>query len=75
MIKWLVLVWPYFRRDRLVPFFGIAEDRIDIENDAAERKQPVPHHLADLIFGVANFVYGSGHLATCLALLRVATMQ
>jgi hypothetical protein len=45
------------RRDRLVPFLGIAEHRIDIEHDAAKRKQAVPHNLSDLKFGVAKLIH------------------
>lgn len=44
-----------------VPFLCVAEGRIDIEDDPAEGKQTVPHHLTDLIFGIANSVHGSGN--------------
>jgi hypothetical protein len=46
----------------LVPFLGIAEDRIDIEHDAAERKQAVPDHLADLVFSDAELVHGRNEI-------------
>ena len=32
----LLAAWPQFERDRLVPFLAVGEDRIDVENDAAE---------------------------------------
>ena len=47
VIERLVLVRPHFGGDRLPPFLGIVEHRIDVEHDAAERKQPVLDHLAD----------------------------
>ena len=58
VVERLILVRPHFGGDRLVPFFGVVEDRIDVEDHAAERKQPMPHDLADLIFGAANLVHG-----------------
>jgi hypothetical protein len=61
MIKWLVFVRPNFRGNRLVPFLSVAEGWIDVEDDPAEWKQSVPHHLSDLIFGVANLVHGCGN--------------
>ena len=48
MVERLVLARPHLGRDRLVPFLGIVELRIDIEDRAAERKQPVPDDLSDL---------------------------
>src|SRR5262249_60800275 len=38
----------------LVPFLGVIEFRIDIEHDAAKRKQAVANHLTDLELGVAR---------------------
>ena len=40
-------------RDRLIPFIGIGEDRVDIEDDAAKLEQPVLDDLADLEFRAA----------------------
>src|ERR1700688_4611095 len=67
MIERLVLVTTDFRGDRLVPFVGIVEHRIDVEHDAAERIEAVPDDLADLIFGVANLAHGSGQITACAA--------
>src|SRR6185312_13011601 len=61
VIERLIFIRPHFGGDRLIPFFRVVEDRIDIEHHAAEREQPMPHHLADLIFRAANLVHGSGH--------------
>src|SRR4249920_3089068 len=57
MIERLILVRADFSRDRLVPFFRVAEDRINVEHDAAERIKAVTNHLADLKFGVADLVH------------------
>src|SRR4029077_5082354 len=57
MIKRLILVRTDLGWNRLVPFLGIGEYRIDIEHHAAERIEAVAHDLADLIFGVANLVH------------------
>jgi hypothetical protein len=45
-------------RNRLVPFLGVAEHRINVEHDPAKREQAVPHHLTDLKFGASKFVHG-----------------
>src|SRR5579864_5895596 len=65
MVERLVLVRTDFRGDRLVPFVGIVEYRIDVEHDAAERIEAVPDDLADLIFGVANLVHDSAQITAC----------
>jgi len=57
MIERLILVRTHVGRDRLVPFLGIVENRIDIEYDAAERVEAVPDDLADLVLGVPNLVH------------------
>src|ERR1700733_14908846 len=67
MIERLILVRTNFRGDRLVPFVGIVEHRIDVEHDAAERIEAVPDDLADLIFGVANLAHGSGQITAFAA--------
>src|ERR1700741_140885 len=53
VIKRLVLVRAHLGGNRLIPFFGVVELRIDVEHDTAKRKYAVPHHLADLELGVA----------------------
>src|SRR5262249_36715441 len=45
MVEGLVFRWPPIRRDRLVPLLGIIEDRVDVEDHAAERVNPVPDDL------------------------------
>src|ERR1700726_784517 len=67
MIERLVLVRTDFRGDRLVPFVGVVEHRIDVEDDAAERIEAVPDDLAELIFGVANLAHGGGQITACAA--------
>src|SRR5271169_4900168 len=57
MVERLILMRPDFGRDRLVPFVGIVEYRVDVENDAAERIEAVPDNLADLILGVPNLAH------------------
>ena len=51
VVEWLVLVWADFLGDGFVPFVGVGELRIDVKNDAPERKNPVPDDLPDLEFG------------------------
>ena len=51
MIEGLILGRPDLLGDRLVPLLGVAELRIDVENHAAERKHPMPDHLAQAEFG------------------------
>jgi hypothetical protein len=63
MIERLVFVRPHLSRDRLVPFLGVVEDRIDIEHDAAERKNPVPQNLADLVFRCTRIVHSIGKIS------------
>src|ERR1700691_3704522 len=58
MVEGLVLVRTDLRRDRLVPFLGVVEDGIDVEDNAAERKQAVPDYLADLKFGAPKVIHG-----------------
>src|SRR4029077_7745519 len=67
VIERLVLMRSDFRGDRLVPFVGIVEHRIELEHHAAERIEAVPDDLADLIFGVANLAHGSGQITACAA--------
>jgi hypothetical protein len=47
MVEGLVLARPDFLRNGLIPFLRVREFGIDVENDAAEREQPVAHHLPD----------------------------
>src|SRR5580704_9874615 len=63
MIERLVLARPHLGGDRLVPFLGIVEHRIDVEYDTAERIKPVPHHLADLVLRVSNLFHHSTHFS------------
>src|SRR5262249_61869278 len=54
MIERLVLARADLRGDRLVPFLGVIEFWIDIEHDAAKRKQAGANHLTDLELGVSR---------------------
>jgi hypothetical protein len=54
MLVGLVLGRPHILRDGLVPFFGIGEGRVHIEDDAPEGIDPVPDNLADLELCAAN---------------------
>src|SRR3546814_7053941 len=47
MVKRLVLGRAQILRDRVVPFVGIGEDGVDVENDAAEIEHAVTHDIAD----------------------------
>ena len=51
VVEGLVLARADTDGDRLVPFLGIVEFRIDVEDHAAKRKQPVADDLADEIAG------------------------
>ena len=55
MIERLILVRPDVLGDRQPPFLGIVEFRIDIEDHAPERKDPVTDDLSDLEFGGPRF--------------------
>ena len=57
MIKRLVFFWPCFGRDRIIPFFGIVEFGINIDNDAAKRIQPVPYNRANAEFCILAVHY------------------
>src|ERR1022692_4132711 len=68
MVKRLVLARAHLGRDRLPPFLGVVEYRIDVEHHAAERIEAVLDHLADLVFCDAYFVHVSDHLIHRLGL-------
>ena len=51
VVKRLVLAGPDFLGDGVVPFIGVGELRINVKNNAPERKNPVPDDLPDLEFG------------------------
>src|SRR5690606_28458439 len=57
VIEWLVLRRPDFGRDRLVPFVGVGEFGIDVEDDAPEREQPMADHLANSEFCYFYFTH------------------
>src|SRR3546814_3784391 len=54
MVERLVPVRTQILGDRLVPFLAIGEDRIDIEDHAAEIEQAVPNNLADSEIGMRD---------------------
>ena len=51
VIEGLVAMRADLRRDRLQPFFGIAENGIDIEHHTAERINAMLHNFADPVAG------------------------
>jgi invasion protein IalB len=57
VIEGLVLVRPDLGRDRLPPFLGVVEHRVNVENHTAEREQAVLHHLTDIELGVAHLAH------------------
>src|SRR6202171_999921 len=61
MIERLILVRPILLGDRQPPFLGIVEFRIDIEDHAPERKDPVTDDLSDLKFGGPRFYHISSN--------------
>jgi hypothetical protein len=58
VVKRLILAGTNVRRYGLVPFFGIAERRIDVEDHAAKRKDAMLDDLADLKFRGTTLVHG-----------------
>ena len=55
VIERLVLVGPHLLGDRQPPLLGVVEFRIDVEDHAPEREDPVAHDLSDLEFGGPRF--------------------
>jgi hypothetical protein len=58
MIERLILARPPLDRDRLIPFLAVGKFGIDVEHDAAERKEPVADDLADREFGGTGLAHG-----------------
>ena len=54
MVERLVAPGADFFRDRGPPFLSVGEFRIDVEDHASERKQPVLDHLADAELGESH---------------------
>lgn len=50
MIKRLILGWPAFLRNGLIPFLRIRKHRVDIENDAAKWMLPMTDDLTQGVF-------------------------
>jgi len=61
VVERLVLVRPDVLGDRKPPFLGVVEFRIDIEDHAPERKNPVANDLSDLKFGGPRFCHKSSN--------------
>jgi hypothetical protein len=55
VIERLVLVRTHVFGDRKPPLFGVVELRINVENHAAEREDPMADNLTDLKFGGSRF--------------------
>src|ERR1700704_283187 len=70
MIKRLILVRPILLGDRQPPFLGIVEFRIDIEDHAPERKDPVTDDLSDLKFGGPSFYHISSNRPSLWPMLK-----
>ena len=47
VVERLVLGRAHLLGDRLIPFLAVGEDRVDVEDHAAEIEQAVAHDLAD----------------------------
>jgi hypothetical protein len=45
MVKGLILGRTDFRRDRVIPFIAVGENRINIKDHAAKIKHPVPNNF------------------------------
>src|SRR3546814_5013296 len=58
LIERLVLLRPQVGRNRLPPLLGVVEHRIDVIDDAAERKQAMPDDIADTEFRLAALRHG-----------------
>ena len=57
MVERLILARPHIGGNSLVPFVGIGEFGIDVENDAAKREVPMPDLLADRELRGPDFVF------------------
>ena len=53
MIEWLVLVRTHLWRDRLIPFIGIVEFGIDVDDHAPDRIEAMTNDFADTEFGLS----------------------
>ncbi|EAV43957.1 hypothetical protein SIAM614_14200 [Stappia aggregata IAM 12614] len=74
MIKRLIAQRTYVFRDRVPPFFRIAEGRIDIENHAPEGVNPVPDDLANSEF-CRSHGYSSAYCMHCRDTVSAACVQ
>src|ERR1700674_2937788 len=70
MIERLILVRPDLLGDRQPPFLGVVEDRIDIEDHAPERKDPVTDDLSDLKLCGPRFYYSSSNIPSLWSMLE-----
>jgi hypothetical protein len=57
MIEGLVLARPDFGGNGFIPFLGVGELRVDIVDDAPERKQPMSDDLANCEFSCLHFFH------------------
>lgn len=52
VVIWLLTLWPSFLGDRIIPFFAICKDWVDVENHSAKIKYPVAYDIADAETGI-----------------------
>src|SRR3569832_838663 len=67
MVERLVLARTHVSRNSLVPFLCVGEFGIDVEDHAAEWKQPVANHLPDREFGRFHHIHHLGSEAPVVA--------
>ena len=67
VVERLILAGSDALGNRLIPFLGIGEDRIDIEDDAAEIEHPVPHHISNRELRMGNGRRGRRAVDQCMA--------
>ncbi len=54
MIKRLITPGPDFGRDRIIPFFAVGKDGINVENDSAKFEQAVADDVSNPEIGARN---------------------
>lgn len=80
MIKGLLFCWAYCLGYRLIPFFAIREDRVDVEHNPSEIKDPVAHDGANGkcgfgYFGEGNFIVHFYNIISSEAQINLVAWQ